>query len=55
MPSPTLVIAEYPIGSASGFGETLYNLFDGLPDDGGRKAEWARGVIEGSERFARRV
>ena len=33
MPSPTLVIADYPIGYASGFGETLYNLFDGFPGD----------------------
>lgn len=31
--SPTLVIADYPIGYASGFGETLYNLFDGFPSD----------------------
>lgn len=31
MPSPTLVIADYPIGYASGFGETLYNLFTGFP------------------------
>ena len=31
MPSPTLVIADYPIGYASGFGETLYNLFSGFP------------------------
>lgn len=31
MPSPTLVIADYPIGYASGFGETLYNLFCGFP------------------------
>ena len=31
MASPTLVIADYPIGYASGFGETLYNLFDGFP------------------------
>jgi len=33
MPSPTLVIADYPIGFASGFGETLLNLFDGFPDE----------------------
>ena len=33
MPSPTLVIADYPIGFASGFGETLYNLFSGFPSD----------------------
>ena len=30
MPSPTLVIADYPIGFSSGFGETLYNLFTGF-------------------------
>ncbi|HEX6717226.1 MAG TPA: glycosyltransferase [Pyrinomonadaceae bacterium] len=29
----TLVIADYPVGYASGFGETLYNLFDGFPND----------------------
>jgi hypothetical protein len=28
--SPTLVIADYPVGFASGFGETLFNLFDGF-------------------------
>ena len=33
MASPTLVIADYPIGYASGFGETLYNLFDGFPSE----------------------
>ena len=33
MPSPTLVIADYPVGYASGFGETLYNLFTGFPAD----------------------
>ena len=33
MPSQTLVVADYPIGHASGFGETLYNLFDGFPAD----------------------
>lgn len=33
MPGQTLVIADYPIGYASGFGETLYNLFDGFPSD----------------------
>ena len=33
MPSPTLVIADYPIGYSSGFGETLYNLFNGFPSD----------------------
>ncbi|HJS25452.1 MAG TPA: glycosyltransferase [Pyrinomonadaceae bacterium] len=27
----TLVIADYPIGYASGFGETLFNLFTGFP------------------------
>ena len=31
MPSPTLVIADYPVGYASGFGETLFNLFHGFP------------------------
>jgi len=31
--APTLVIADYPVGHASGFGETLYNLFDGFPSD----------------------
>lgn len=31
MPSNTLVIADYPVGYASGFGETLYNLFTGFP------------------------
>jgi hypothetical protein len=31
MASQTLVIADYPVGHASGFGETLYNLFDGFP------------------------
>ena len=30
--APTLVIADYPVGYASGFGETLYNLFTGFPD-----------------------
>ena len=29
-PSPTLVLADYPIGYPSGFGETLYNLFRGF-------------------------
>jgi len=29
----TLLIADYPVGYASGFGETLYNLFDGFPSD----------------------
>ena len=29
--APTLVIADYPIGFASGFGETLFNLFTGFP------------------------
>src|ERR1041385_3533939 len=33
MASPTLVIADYPVGYASGFGETLYNLFNGFPSD----------------------
>lgn len=28
----TLVVADYPVGFASGFGETLYNLFTGFPD-----------------------
>ena len=27
----TLVIADYPVGYASGFGETLFNLFTGFP------------------------
>ncbi len=30
---PTLVVADYPIGYASGFGETLYNLFSGFPEE----------------------
>ena len=30
---PTLIVADYPVGYASGFGETLYNLFRGFPDD----------------------
>ncbi len=30
---PTLVIADYPVGYASGFGETLYNLFSGAPSE----------------------
>ena len=33
MPSPTLIVADYPVGFASGFGETLFNLFTGFPDD----------------------
>ena len=33
MPSETLVLADYPVGHASGFGETLFNLFDGFPHD----------------------
>ena len=33
MPSPTLVIADYPVGFTSGFGETLYNLFSGFPNE----------------------
>ncbi|HEX5875541.1 MAG TPA: glycosyltransferase [Pyrinomonadaceae bacterium] len=30
--APTLVIADYPVGYSSGFGETLYNLFTGFPN-----------------------
>lgn len=30
---PTLVIADYPVGYASGFGETLFNLFRGFPGE----------------------
>ena len=30
---PTLIIADYPVGYASGFGETLYNLFKGFPEE----------------------
>jgi hypothetical protein len=30
---PTLVVADYPVGYASGFGETLYNLFSGFPSE----------------------
>src|SRR5690349_356506 len=33
MAAGTLVIADYPVGYPSGFGETLYNLFDGFPSD----------------------
>ncbi len=33
MSSNTLVVADYPVGYASGFGETLYNLFSGFPSD----------------------
>jgi hypothetical protein len=33
MSSPTLIIADYPVGYASGFGETLFNLFSGFPDE----------------------
>ena len=33
MSSPTLVIADYPVGYTSGFGETLYNLFSGFPSE----------------------
>src|SRR5215217_926842 len=33
MASPTLVIADYPVGYTSGFGETLYNLFSGFPTE----------------------
>jgi glycosyl transferase family 4 len=31
--APTLVITDYPVGYASGFGETLYNLFKGFPEE----------------------
>lgn len=31
--APTLVIADYPVGYTSGFGETLYNLFSGFPGE----------------------
>jgi len=30
---PTLIVADYPVGYASGFGETLYNLFSGFPEE----------------------
>lgn len=30
---PTLIVADYPVGYASGFGETLFNLFSGFPTD----------------------
>ncbi|HEV8203548.1 MAG TPA: glycosyltransferase [Pyrinomonadaceae bacterium] len=30
---PTLIVADYPVGYASGFGETLYNLFGGFPSE----------------------
>ena len=30
---PTLIVADYPVGYASGFGETLYNLFNGFPSE----------------------
>ncbi|HEY4423698.1 MAG TPA: hypothetical protein VGN10_05795 [Pyrinomonadaceae bacterium] len=33
MSSNTLVIADYPVGYASGFGETLHNLFSGFPSE----------------------
>jgi hypothetical protein len=33
MPANTLVIADYPVGYTSGFGETLYNLFNGFPTE----------------------
>jgi glycosyl transferase family 4 len=33
MSSNTLVIADYPVGYTSGFGETLYNLFSGFPSE----------------------
>ena len=29
---PTLIVADYPVGYSSGFGETLYNLFSGFPE-----------------------
>src|ERR1044072_2201831 len=28
---PTLIVADYPVGYASGFGDTLYNLFSWFP------------------------
>src|ERR1041385_4844823 len=31
--APTIVVADYPVGYASGFGETLYNLFRGFPEE----------------------
>jgi hypothetical protein len=33
MASNTLVVADYPVGFTSGFGETLYNLFSGFPNE----------------------
>src|ERR1044072_802828 len=33
MSSNTLVITDFPVGYASGFGETLYNLFNGFPSE----------------------
>ena len=33
MLSNTLVVADYPVGYNSGFGETLYNLFSGFPSE----------------------
>jgi len=33
MASNTLVIADYPVGYTSGFGETLYNLFSDFPSE----------------------
>ncbi len=33
MSSNTLVIADYPVGYTSGFGETLHNLFTGFPGE----------------------
>jgi hypothetical protein len=33
MSSNTLVVADYPVGYTSGFGETLYNLFTGFPSE----------------------
>src|ERR1044072_4322305 len=33
MSSNTLVIADYPVGYPSGFGDTLYNLFSGFPSE----------------------
>ncbi len=33
MPTATLVMADYPVGYASGFGETLYNIFLGFPPE----------------------
>jgi Glycosyltransferase Family 4 len=30
---PILIVADYPVGYASGFGETLYNLFSGFPSE----------------------